>query len=242
MWDSDTAYDSFMGRFSRRLAPLFADFAGVRPSDRALDVGAGTGALTEELVRRGAQAAAADPSPAFAASLQRRFPELDVREVPGEELPWSDGSFDVALAQLVVSFMSDAHAGVAEMARVANGRVAACTWDWEGQELLSTVNHVRERMGEATTEPVLYRTPPELEALLGQGSEVEPLDVDADYEDFEDFWSALLGGVGPHGVWAASLGEERRETARVELLRELGDPAGAFTLRARAWAVRTRRA
>src|SRR5579862_2316738 len=105
MWTSDAAYDSFMGRFSRRLAPVFADFAGVREDDRALDVGAGTGALTEELVRRGARTAAADPSPAFAAALRRRFPDLDVREAAGENLPWADDSFDVALAQLVVLFM-----------------------------------------------------------------------------------------------------------------------------------------
>lgn len=240
MWESDAAYDAFMGRFSRRLAVVFADFAEVRRGERAVDVGAGTGALTEELVRRGAHAAAADPSPAFAASLQRRFPDLDVREAPGELLPWVDGSFDVALAQLVVSFMSDARAGVAEMARLANGRVAVCSWDWEGQELLAAVNHVRDRMGDSTTEPPRYRTREELHELLGDGSEVEPLDVEADYEGFEDFWSALLGGVGPHGVWAASLDEEQRELAREELHAELGEPSGRFTLKARAWAARVR--
>jgi SAM-dependent methyltransferase len=242
MWDSDAAYDAFMGRFSQRLAVLFADFAEVRSGERALDVGAGTGALTAELVRRGAQAAAVDPSPAFAASLQRRFPDLEVREAPGESLPWPDGSFDVALAQLVVSFMDDALAGAAEMARVANGRLAVCTWDWEGQELLAVVNHVRERMGNSTTEPPRYRTPPELQELLGDGSEVEPLDVAAEYEDFEDFWAALLGGAGPHGAWAASLDAEQRQTARAELRAELGAPSGGFTLRARAWAARVRRA
>jgi SAM-dependent methyltransferase len=242
MWESDAAYDAFMGRFSRRLAVVFADFAQVRAGERVLDVGAGTGALTEELVRRGAHVAAADPSPAFAASLERRFPDLDVREAPGESLPWADGSFDVALAQLVVSFMSDAPAGAAEMARVANGRVAVCSWDYEGQELLATVNRVRERLGNSSSEPPLYRTPTELAELLGEGAEVEPLDVAADYEDFEDFWGALLGGVGPHGVWAASLDEEQRELARAELHSELGEPSGGFTLEGRAWAARVRRA
>jgi hypothetical protein len=138
--------------------------------------------------------------------------------------------------------MDDAPAGVAEMARVANGRVAVCSWDYEGQELLATVNRVRERMGNSSTEPPRYRTPAELAELLGEGAEVEPLDVSADYENFEDFWSALLGGVGPHGVWAASLDEEQRETARTELRSELGEPSTGFTLNGRAWAARVRRA
>ncbi len=242
MWNSDAAYDSFMGRFSRRLAPVFADFAGVREGDRALDVGAGTGALTEELVRRGAEVAAAEPAPAFAESLRRRFPDLDVRETAAEELPWADDSFDVALAQLVVAFMDDAPAGVAEMARVAGGRVVVCMWDYNGQELLATVNRVRDRMAETSTEPGRYRTGPELAELLGAGAEVEPLDVVADYEGFEDFWSALLGGVGPHGTWAVSLDDESRERARTELFAELDEPAGAFTLAGRCWAARVRRA
>lgn len=240
MWDSDAAYDRFMGRFSRRLAPLFADFAGVEEGDRALDVGAGTGALTEELVRRGAVTAAAEPSAAFATSLRRRFPDLDVRETPAEELPWESGFFDVALAQLVVAFMDDAHAGVNEMARVAGSRIAVCMWDFDEQELLATVNRVRNRLGSTTTEPGAYRTGPALAELLGAGSEVEALDVEADYEDFEDFWDALLGGAGPHGAWAGSLEGDEKEQARTELLRELGEPEGSFTLKGRCWAARLR--
>src|SRR5438309_463940 len=184
MWNSDAAYDNFMGRFSSRLAPVFADFAGVTAGERVLDVGAGTGMLTQELVRRGALTAAIEPAPAFAESLRRRFPDLDVSEGPAEQLPWADGSFDIALAQLVVAFMDDAPAGVAEMARVANGRVAVCMWDLEGQELLASVMHVRRRMGEADTEPRRYRTLPEIDELVGPGAETAALDVEAGYDDF----------------------------------------------------------
>jgi len=94
-----SAYDDFMGRYSVRLAPLFADFAGVH-GGRVLDVGAGTGALTGELVRRGADVAAVEPSPEFCAALRERFPSLEVAEAPAEQLPFPDGSFDVALAPL----------------------------------------------------------------------------------------------------------------------------------------------
>jgi SAM-dependent methyltransferase len=238
MWDSDAAYDNFMGRFSARLAPLFADFAGVTAGERVLDVGAGTGMLTQELVRRCAVTAAIEPAPAFAESLRRRFPDLDVREGPGEQLPWEDGSFDAALAQLVVAFMDDAPAGVAEMARVANGRVAVCMWDLQQHELLASVMNVRQRMGEEDTEPRRYRTLAEIEELVGPGAETGALDVEAPYDDFEDYWSSLLGGAGPMGAWVASLDGERLETARTELISELGNPSGGFTLKARCWAAR----
>ena len=84
MWNSDAAYDNFMGRFSRPLGPLFADFAGIEAGQRVLDVGAGTGALTAELVRRGAEVSAADPSPPFVAALRERFPDIGVHEAPAE--------------------------------------------------------------------------------------------------------------------------------------------------------------
>lgn len=238
MWSSDTAYDNFMGRFSSRLAPVFADFAGVKAGDRVLDVGAGTGMLTQELVRRGALPAAIEPAPAFAESLRRRFPDVDIREGAAERLPWDDGSFDVAMAQLVVAFMDDAPAGLAEMARVASGRVAVCMWDLEGQELLASVMAVRRRMGEEDSEPRRYRTMAEIEELVGPGAEAAALDVEASYDDFEDYWSSLLGGAGPLGAWVASLDGERLETARAELMGELGNPSGAFTLKARCWAAK----
>ena len=85
------AYDDFMGRYSTRLAPLFADFAGVGSGARVLDVGAGTGALTAELLARGASVAAADPSPEFAAVLRERFPDVEVQEAPAESLPFGAG-------------------------------------------------------------------------------------------------------------------------------------------------------
>ena len=101
---------------------------------RALDVGCGPGSLTTELVRRlGAEhVAAVDPSEPFVEAARARHPGVDVRLASAESLPWPDGSFDVALAQLVVHFMTDPVAGLREMARVTRpgGAVAACVWDF----------------------------------------------------------------------------------------------------------------
>ena len=109
---SGDAYDRFMGRYSRELAPAFADFAGVEAGQRVLDVGCGSGVLTEELARRvGADhVAGADPSPLLDACAER-VPGADLKRAAAEDLPWPDDSFDAALAQLVVHFMNDAEAG-----------------------------------------------------------------------------------------------------------------------------------
>src|SRR5258708_25673172 len=244
MCSSDTAYDKFMGRFSVRLAPLFADFSGVSAGSRVLDVGAGTGALTAELLRRDATVAAMDPSPEFVATLKSRFPDVDAREAGAEELPWPDGSFDAALAQLVIAFMADADAGVAEMHRVVEpgGVVAVCMWDRERMELLHAVNRVQAVVdpGRSADAP-RFRDAASIGGLLGDGAEVELLVVDAEYTDFGEFWSALTGGVGPAGAWVASLDEDRRAQAHEELRRFLGNPGGAFTLTGRAWAARVER-
>jgi len=241
MFTSDTAYDSFMGRFSTRLAPLFADFAGAEGF--VLDVGAGTGALTAELVRRGLRVAAGEPAPAFVAALRSRFPGVDVREAGAEDLPWADETFDAALAQLVVAFMQDAHAGIREMQRVVHsgGTFAVCMWDSKGMEMLAAIDRTRNALGDPGEGVLPYRTREAIEELV-PGATIELLEVDADYTDFEDFWTALAGGSGPAGAWAAALGEEQRDAARTELFRQLERPEGPFTLTGRAWAAKATRA
>src|SRR5262245_20301883 len=139
-------YDNFMGRYSTVLAPLFADFAGIAAGVRVLDVGAGTGALTAELLARGASVAAADPSPEFIAVLRERFPDIEVQEAPAEALPFETGAFDVALAQLVVGFMSDAPAGVAEMARVAR-QVSVCMWGIAEVDMFAAIDQTADAIG-----------------------------------------------------------------------------------------------
>jgi ubiquinone/menaquinone biosynthesis C-methylase UbiE len=247
---SDTAYDNFMGRYSERLAPMFADFAGVQAGQKVLDVGAGTGALTAELLRRGAEVAAADPSPPFVAALERKFPDADMRAATAEDLPWPDASFDAVLAQLVLTFMKDAPAGVAEMRRVVRqgGVVAACMWDRQGMDMLAAVHRTQLALGATgTTEALtLYRSCDEIEGLFtGAGFsdvQTELLEVEREYAAFAELWDTIADGAGPAGAWAKTLDDETRAKAREELNRQVGEPTGAFTLHGRAWATRATRA
>jgi ubiquinone/menaquinone biosynthesis C-methylase UbiE len=127
---SRKAYDAFMGRYADRLAPRLIAFADVQPGNRVLDVGCGPGSLTEALGGQvGADdVAAIDPSEPFAAAAAERVPGADVRVGTAESLPWADDTFDAGLSQLVVNFMADADAGIAELRRVVRpgGTVAAC--------------------------------------------------------------------------------------------------------------------
>jgi SAM-dependent methyltransferase len=227
-----------MGRYSTTLAPLFADFAGIGSGARVLDVGAGTGALTAELLARGATVVAEEPSPEFAAVLRERFPDVEVHETPAEALPFAPGEFDVAVAQLVVAFMTDAPAAVAGMARVAR-RVAVCMWGVKEVDMFAAIDRTAETIGASrATEPRRYRSPQELHDLLAPHGAVETaeLDVSAGYADYGEFWQTLSRGVGPAGHWVASLDSAGRERAHAELYGELGSPEGPFELHARAFA------
>lgn len=245
---TDRAYDSFMGRYSEPLAPKFAEFAAIASGMRVLDVGAGTGALTGELLRRGADVAAAEPADAFVEALRGRYPGIEAEPAAAEALPWPDGHFDAAVSQLVVTFMRDAPRGVREMQRVvsAGGMVALCMWDRDGMEMLTALARAREALGaiDRTTEAgMAYRTREELEGLFHDGFEelsTDLLVVEASYIDFDDFWDALRGGANQSGQWAAALSGDALEQARAELWQQVGTPSGSFSLRAEAWALRAR--
>jgi SAM-dependent methyltransferase len=244
---SGNAYDRFMGRYAQELAPPFADFAGVREG-HVLDVGCGSGVLTEELARRVGEenVAAVDPSPLVDAC-RARVPGADVRTGAAEALPWPDGTFDAALAQLVLHFLEDPRAGLAEMGRVVHsgGVVAGSTWHFPQMPLLRTFWQVaRELAPAARPETQQFETLEELEALGRDAGleqvEAAPIDVSTRYESFAELWSSFELGVGPAGQFYGSLPVETRDALRDEYYVRIGEPEGAFDLPAQAWAVRGR--
>jgi SAM-dependent methyltransferase len=242
---SADAYLRFMGQYSEPLAVLFADLAGIGPGQRVLDVGCGPGALTAQLVSRtGADAVSAvDPSPSFTAAVRERLPGVDVRRSAAEKLPFPEGAFDAALAQLVVHFMADPVAGLREMSRVSRpgGVVAACVWDHAGERgpLTPFWSAVRELDAAAVDESDLAGVRDgDLARLFAQagldGTQVTTLTVQVRHASFEDWWEPFTLGVGPAGSYVASLAPDRR-TALRERCRSLL-PAGPFQTSATAWA------
>src|SRR3954470_10252865 len=200
---SADSYARFMGRFSEPLAPEFArvvrDVRG-----RVLDVGCGPGVLTDVLVRRysAKRVDAIDPTPGFVEAARARLPGVDVRLGTAEELPYADGSYEVAFAQLVVHFMKDPVRGLSEMARVARGGlVVACVWDhgggrgplspfWDAVTEVDPDEH-RERSSAGSTEGDLTR----LFAEAGLVDVTEgTLSVSIRLESFDDWWAPFEEG------------------------------------------------
>jgi len=249
MFDSADSYDRFMGRYSRPLAVVFADFAGVGPGQAVLDVGCGPGALTAELIGRGGPpvVTAVDPAAAFIEALRRRHRGVDARVAAAEDLPFPDDGFDVALAQLVVHFMADPIRGLDEMRRVTRpgGTVAACVWDFSshGSPLAPFWSAARdldpEVEGESQLAGVRQGHLGELFSSAGLGEIEEGLiSIRVAHTSFDDWWEPFTFGVGPAGQYLASLEPERRIELR-ERARGLVDD-GPFALDARAWAARGR--
>jgi SAM-dependent methyltransferase len=244
---SATSYDRFMGRYSAQLSPQLADLAGVAAGQRVVDVGAGSGMLTAELVERlGPEAVSAvDPSESFVAAVRERHPGVDVHLCGAEEMPFADATFDAALAQLVISFMTDPVAGLREMARVTRpgGVIAACMWDLAGGrapispfwraalELDPDAQAERRSVGVREGEIVAL-----FEKIgLVEVSQTE-LSATIEHPTLDDWWQPYSLGVGPAGAYVQSLDEAHRDALRNRCRDLLGD--GPFTLQTWAWAAR----
>jgi SAM-dependent methyltransferase len=240
------AYDAFMGRYSRPLATEFLDSLPEPASGTCLDIGCGPGALTRVLVDRlgASSVAACDPSPPFVAETAAAFPEADVRLARAEALPFDDDRFDLAVAQLVLHFVSDPEAAAAEMRRVVRpaGVVAACMWDFADE--MEMLRHFWDAAlaidpdapDEART--LRFGSEGEIVELFEAAGFVDAVEttlrVSSEYADFDELWSGFLAGIGPAGSYCVSLNDRDRAALRDELFERVGAPTGGFGLGASA--------
>ena len=255
MFSNASSYDKYMGRWSARLAPLFAKFAGVRDGERVLDVGCGTGALIQAVITlsSGCEVVGIDPVPGFITYARQRFAGAGIALDQGSafELPYSDSSFDRSLSMLVLHLIATPEKAVSEMRRVtkAGGTVAACTWDGAGAMELNRIFWTEAGKLDPAAETRAER--PTGCSLEGQLSELwkatglhdvreTAIDIRMDFTSFDDYWLPYLEGVGPTGVYVAGLTDEGRDALRERLRSRVlsGLSDGPFALSARAWAVR----
>ena len=252
MFVDGAAYEAFMGRWSRRLAPLLVAFAGVRDGTDVLDVGCGTGPLSRAVrdVAPQARVTGIDPSAGFVELARAAVPDARFEVGDAQVLPFGDASVDAALSLLALNFVPDHVRAAREMRRVTRpgGVVAAAVWDYgDGMEMLYRFWEVACAVSPDANDVAEHRMPlchqGELAALLrglGLRDVVEqPLEIRCEYASFDDYWLPFLGGVGPSGQYVVGLSESRRTELRDVLRREVaGGDDGPFALGARAWAVR----
>ncbi len=263
MFTQSDAYERFMGRWSRKLAPAFVAFVGEFGDGLVLDVGCGTGALTFALAhaQRDVRVHGIDPSAEFIEHARANLSDdLAVAERvrfeigDAHRLDFADGAVDGVLSMLVFGFLSDPSRALAEQVRVTRpaGTVAAAVWDYgEGMEMLRAfweeVSVLDPAAGAKHERNMPLCKRGELGALWREGGLVDveerPLTIDLSFASFDDYWMPFLGGVGPAGAHVASLDPAKRDALRERLRARLLGASGAdraFTLAARAWAVRGR--
>lgn len=255
VWASGDAYEPYVGRWSRLVAREFLSWLGVASKSHWLDVGCGTGALSQTILALAApaQVKGIDRSDGYIAHAQEQVQDSRASFKVGDAqaLPDETASYDAIVSGLVLNFIPQPDQAVKEMTRVvkSGGIVASYVWDYAGK--MQLMRHFWNAavaldpnafdLDEGRRFPLCQPKPlTELFQSVGlKNVQVRPIDISTDFRDFDDYWLPILGGQAPAPSYAMSLNEERRTALRERIRAGLPFALdGSIPLVARAWAVR----
>lgn len=255
LWGAADAYERYMGRWSRKVAPLFLDWLDAPQGRGWADIGCGTGELSMQIASRCAPShlVGVDPSAAFLAHAADRVPGAGFREGDAAGLDLPDAGIDYAVSGLVLNFLPDKARALGEMVRVVRpgGTVALYVWDYAGQmqimrhffDAARLIDPASSAYDDGANAPICRPTPLR-DAFLAAGI-AEPkttaFDISAAFADFDDYWEPFLGGTGSAPKYCASLDEGTRNRIRDAVRERLPiGPDGEILLAVRAWGVKGR--
>ncbi len=256
MFGDAEAYERFMGRWSRLVAPLLVDFTNLPDSGRVLDVGSGTGSLAFVIAARRSRllVKGIDPSREYIAYASGRnpFPDRVSFQVgDAQDLRFPEESFEASLSLLVFNFIPDPRKALREVRRVTKpgGRVSAAVWDYgAGMRMLRTfwdaASSINARADKLDERHMPLCRAGDLAQLWRQGDlenvHEQPLEITMRFQSFADYWDPFQLGQGPAGAYVRSLEGDKLRALRGEVKRRLSSSAEdvPFELPARAWAVR----
>ena len=252
VWAVGDAYEAYVGRWSRRVAEAFLQRLDVPEGARWLDVGCGTGALTAAVLatQEPAEVVGVDPSGGFLATARTGIDDGRATFLAGDAqaLPLPDSRVDAVVSGLVLNFVPDPAAAVAEFVRVTvpGGTAAAYVWDYaEGMGMMRRFWDAAALLDPAAADEgprfPLCRPAPLRQLWENAGLHdptVTAIEVPTVFAGFDDYWTPFLGGQGPAPAYVMSLPEDDRAALR-ELLRARlpARPDGSIPLTAKAWAV-----
>lgn len=257
-FDNASAYERYVGRWSRLVARQFATWLDIPTASTWLDVGAGTGILTRVILEQSA------PHNVVGLDLSEQYLEyarqvitderVDWRVGDASEITWGAPAFDVAVAGLVLNFVpapEDVVRGMKEAIR-QEGLVAAYVWDygdrmqmmrqfWDAAAAIDPA----ARAFDAGAQFAICK-PDNLRSLFATTDlteiEVIPIDIQTRFSDFDDFWLPFLGAQGSVSKYLRSLNDDQRHAIQQQLLQQLPiNPDNSIHLSARAWAIKGRR-
>ncbi|MBK8899906.1 MAG: class I SAM-dependent methyltransferase [Anaerolineaceae bacterium] len=254
-WQNGNSYERFMGRWSHLIAREFLRWLAVPPNSKWLDVGCGTGSLTKQILEtnRPQSIVSVDASPEFVAFARQMVPDTAVQFRVGlaQSLELEANQFDAAVSGLVLNFVPQPEAAIAEMLRVTKpgGTVGIFLWDYaEGMEMLRyfwnaavALDKNAEALDEGVRFPLCQRD--ELESLVDKCGLKQivgiPIEVVTHFQGFVDYWAPFLGHVGPAPAYVMSLTPKQRQKLedRVHAALPIRED-GSISLVARAWAVK----
>lgn len=256
-WAAGKLYEPYVGRWSRLVAEDFLLWLEMPEQLDWLDVGCGTGALAEVILRQAQPQSVIgmDPSAGFVEHARAHVsdPRATFEVADAQSLTVDSARFDAAVAGLVLNFVPKPLLAVQEMARAVRpgGMVAAYVWDYAGKmELMRyfwdaavALDRDAFELDEGRRFPICQPIP--LAALFNDAGlrdvQARAIDVPTTFRDFDDYWTPFLGGQAPAPGYAMSLTEERRGALRDRIRVALPIASdGSIPLIARAWAVRGR--
>jgi ubiquinone/menaquinone biosynthesis C-methylase UbiE len=257
MWINGASYEYYIGRWSRLVARQFLDWLDIPSGAQWLDVGCGTGILSQTILDTASPriVVGVDPSEEYIqfASKQTQDPRASFRLGDAQALPVKSASYDAAVSGLVLNFVPQPSQAASEMIRAVRlgGTVAAYVWDYADQMQLiryfwnaavaldRTVMALDEGQLFSLCQPEPMRQLFQTTAAGLENVEICAIDIPTVFRDFDDYWSPFLGGQGPAPNYTMSLSEKRRVALREYLRRRLPiAPDGSIHLTSRAWAVR----
>jgi ubiquinone/menaquinone biosynthesis C-methylase UbiE len=256
-WNSSDPYEYYMGRWSRKMAPVFLQWLGNKEGSSWIDLGCGTGALSEAIISHSnpAKLLCVDPSEVFLEKVKEllgkraEYADGDALNIPAE-----DHSVEVVVSGLALNFFPDLDGALNEIKRVLKpgGTAAAYVWDYAGRmefirkfwDAATELDKEAVSLDEGNRFPICDKA--KLRTLFSttgfSNVDVADLDIETCFENFDDYWQPFLGAVGPAPAYIVSLNDTKRAELK-NLLKKRLQPStdGRISLTARAFAVKGRK-